>query len=36
MKKVLELVVWICGLIVVVVTCLIWFLISIVAGKPRP
>jgi hypothetical protein len=36
MKKVLQLVAWILGLIVVVVTCLIWLLISIVADKPRP
>jgi hypothetical protein len=36
MKKTLELLAWVCGLIVVVVTCLIWLLISVVCGKPRP
>jgi hypothetical protein len=36
MKKVFELLFWICGLIVVVVTCVVWLLISIVCGKPRP
>ena len=35
MKKVLELLFYIVAIIVAVVTCFIWFIISIVSEKPR-
>ncbi len=35
MKKVLELLFYILAVIVAVVTCFIWFIISILAEKPR-
>ena len=35
MKKALELLFYIVAIIVAVVTCFVWFLISIICGKPR-
>jgi len=35
MKKALELLFYIVAIIVAVVTCFIWFLISIIAGKHK-
>jgi hypothetical protein len=35
MKKGFELLFWILALIIVAITCIIWFIISIICGKPR-